>query len=149
MTDIDWLQQNLIQVFTLPTDAVDWLVTLYRTIQTIDDLVDEDLVGRGRLDILIWDVLVKMPQNQFFARYSNLLLSAVAVAILKWQASDEKERKNSVNEMSFVWRASYYDIVMLAILICHGPEFAKKNAVNVADLYGESFADYLREFKNA
>jgi hypothetical protein len=48
-----------------------------------------------------------------------------------------------------MWRAGYYDLVLLVIQICHGYEKALLAAPSVMSLYGETLADYLGEFEHA
>lgn len=86
------LRENLVQVLQLPKPAVDWLCSLYEVIQTFDDYADGDEVPRERLNALIWDALVAMPSNSFFAANAPALLPVLAVQILKWQGADARER---------------------------------------------------------
>jgi hypothetical protein len=39
--------------------------------------------------------------------------------------------------------------VLAVVQIYHGPEFAAQNAHIVLGLYGETYDDYMKEFKNA
>ena len=68
-------------------------------------------------------------------------------AILKWKASDDAERANKISETSFVWRASYYDVVLMVTLICHGWQNAMDSGFVVMQLYGEKFEKYREEFQ--
>jgi hypothetical protein len=68
---------------------------------------------------------------------------------MKWQASDQAERAGQADAKSFVWRAGYYDLILMAVSLTHGPGFAAKNAHLVMELYGEKFEDYMKEFGNA
>jgi len=147
MTVEDYLRQNLSQAFALPDDCVAWLMDLWFVTQTLDDVVDGDDVSRATLDRLIWHALVEMPGNVWFAANRAVLLPVLMTAILKWQASDQAERDGKADERSFVWRAAYYDVVMAAVLIVHGPKSATGVAHHVMHLYGETFADYMCEFK--
>jgi hypothetical protein len=80
---------------------------------------------------------------------SYCLSSIVGLNILKWQASDTVERSGNADAKSYVWRAGYYDIVLAVVQLCHGPVFAAQNAHIVLGLYGETYDDYMKEFKNA
>ena len=133
----------------LPPAAQDWLLMLWQAIQTFDDYADNDAVKRDDLDATIWNTLVAMPQNPFFAQHAAALLSALSVAILKWQASDRQERAGTVDARSFVWRAGYYDVVLLTVQLVHGPAAATAVSNKVLGLYGESLDDYMKEFGNA
>jgi hypothetical protein len=61
----------------------------------------------------------------------------------------EAEASGKADERSFVWRAAYYDVVLLAVLLCHGQAAALDMAPVVMMMYGEPFADYREEFPHA
>lgn len=148
MTAEDSLRSNL-QAWAIPPVAVEWLLMLWGSIQAFDDYADADPVDRKALDALIWNTLVAMPQNAFFAQHAGSLTPIVASMVLKWQASDTVERKGEIDARSFVWRAGYYDVVLMVFQLVHGPALAKAHAHDVMRLYGESFEDYKKEFENA
>lgn len=143
------LRENLQKSFSLPQDAVTWLCQLYEAIQVLDDFADGDEVKRTDLDATIWNVLVGLPSNAFFMQHANSLLPAVSLMVLKWQASDKVERDGQATAKSYMWRAGYYDLVLLVVTLCHGPAAAHAVAHLVMDLYGETYEDYLKEFQNA
>lgn len=146
---MNWLKENLEKSFSLPPAAVEWLISLYDAIQVFDDYADGDTVTREDLDTTIWNTLVGMPSNPFFAQNAGALLPALGTMILKWQASDKVEREGKADEKSFVWRAGYYDLVLLAVQLCHGVAAAHKVSSHVMSLYAENYQDYLKEFQNA
>jgi hypothetical protein len=133
----------------LPDDAITFLSNLYDTIQIFDDLADGDSVDRSALNFCIWNSLVGMGQNAFYQQHQSFLYPHIATAILKWQASDSAERAGQANEVSFVWRAGYYDVVLACVLLHHGPAITTEIAQVVMDMYGEKFEDYREEFQNA
>ena len=133
----------------LPPAAVDWLLMLWQSIQTFDDYADGYLVERQELDATIWNTLVAMPQNQFFAQNSNILLPLLSTMVLKWQASDHVERENQASAQSYMWRAGYYELVLMAVQLVHGPSAAKSVAHKVLGMYGETFEQYMKEFNHA
>lgn len=145
---MNWLRIHLTDL-QLPQPAIDWLVMLYDSTQTLDDYADGNTVSREVLDKLIWNVLFAMPANAFFAANSQTLLPLVANSILKWQASDLAERAKAPSEMSFVWRAGFFDIVLVAVAIVRGNEYAVTNSAKIMSMYGEKYAAYLGEFQNA
>ncbi len=73
----------------------------------------------------------------------------MATMVLKWQASDQAERDGKADARSFVWRAGYYDVVLMVVTLCHPAKQAKELSRYVMELYGEKFEDYLKEFGNA
>lgn len=149
MTARESLQQLFQASLELPPDAAAWLLALWDVIQVFDDVVDNDAVARADLDRAIFTSLVGLPANTFFQTHGTSLLPILATAILKWKASDDAEREGSADEKSFVWRASYYDVVLAVVLLCHGQTAAMGAANHVMKMYGESFADYRKEFNHA
>ena len=143
------LRENLVQVLQLPKPAVDWLCSLYEVIQAFDDYADGDEVPRERLNALIWDSLVTMPSNSFFAQHAAVLLPVVATQVLKWQGADARERAGDPSAMAFAWRAGFYDVVLMVVNCAHGTEAAHVAAPAVLQLYGERYADYMKEFGHA
>jgi len=149
MSNVDWLKENLQRVFALPAPAVEWLLMLWGAIQVFDDVADGDPVEREDLNATIWNTLVGMNQNTFWQANSHTLAPVVASMILKWQASDQAERAGKADARSFVWRAGYYDVVLMVVAVCHGTQRATQAAQQVMELYGETLEDYMKEFSHA
>jgi hypothetical protein len=145
----DGLRENLTKVFMLPTPAVEWLLMVFDAIQVFDDVADGDTVERKDLNATIWNTLVGMNQNSFFIANSHHLVPLLATAILKWQASDTAERNKQADAKSFMWRAGYYDLVLMAVSLVHGAGFATIHGHYVMALYNEKFEDYMKEFGDA
>lgn len=149
MTATDWLSRHLDEAFQIKGDAHDWLMGLWNAIQVFDDMADGDFPDRDELMTAISDTLCIMPANPFFRANADTLLPLVAVAILKWRASDDAERNGKPSAMAYAWRAGFYDIVLAVVQIVHGHDVAMGAAVDVMHLYGEKFAEYEQEFKDA
>jgi hypothetical protein len=115
-------------------------------IQALDDVADGDDIDRPRLDSAIWASLVTMPANPFYLANAPALQTGLALLVLKWQASDDAEREDKADARSFMWRAGYYDLVLLVVLLTKGHAGAMKNAMKVMHLYGETLHEYLKEF---
>lgn len=143
------LEHHLIETLSLPEAATSWLMGMWDAIQFLDDVVDGDEITRQEFDRALHQLLVGMPTNPFFTAYSSTLLPVVAVQLLKWQASDHAERNGKADARSFMWRAGYYDLVLLAVQICHGYDVAVKMAPIVMGLYGENVDEYKQEFADA
>ena len=143
---IDVLEDHLARL-GLPQPATDWLVDLWRVIQAFDDVHDGDPVG----DVMppLWAALVSMPGNPFYLSNAAALQGALATAILKWHAANTAEDEGLADERSFMWRAAYYDVVLLVVLLCHGQPEALRLAPAVMMMYGEPFAAYREEFPGA
>jgi hypothetical protein len=74
------------------------------------------------------------------------LQTGLALLVMKWKASDDAERAGQADARSFIWRAGYYDLVLLVVLLTKGHATAMKDAVKVMHLYGEQLDVYLKEF---
>ena len=133
----------------LPIHATNFLCDMFQVIQFFDDVADGDKMQRSDLDRALWTVLVGNARNQFYIENIEALTALISTQILKWQASDVVERSGDVSETSFVWRAGYYDLVLFVVEKVHGWQEAQKASEFVMKLYGETFADYKEEFKNA
>ena len=149
MSHLESLRSAFETTLQLPAVAGEWLLMLFETIQLLDDCADDDKIQRSDLDSVIWASLVAMPSNAFYLANQKELASAVANMILKWQASDKVERAGKHDEVSFVWRAGYYDVVLTVVRLCHGVAVAHQCAADVMRLYGEKYSDYVKEFDNA
>jgi hypothetical protein len=149
MSHRETLESHLVNTLSLPEQAVEWLLMVWDMIQLFDDVADSDPVERADLDRVIWFTFVGLRQNSFDIAFSSHLLPVLSTMILKWQASDDAERHGYADEKSFVWRAGYYDLILLAVSLVHGQDVAIKNAHVVMGMYGESYQDYLEEFTNA
>lgn len=131
----------------LPDQAVLWLLDVWGVIQVFDDVADAEEVARHDLDSAIWASLVGMPSNPFFIQHASALLPVLGLQIQKWQASDYAERNGLADERSYMWRAGFYDLVLMCATLCGGCAAAK--AYGVLALYGEAYAAYKSEFPDA
>ncbi len=145
----DWLARNLSETFALPQPAAEWLLSLWNIVQVFDDVADGDPVDPQALRRAIYDSLAGFYQNPFFAANAGALVPILAVNVLKWQGANEAERSGKAGPVSFTWRAGYYDVVLMVVSLCHGPQVAEQNAHLVMALYGESYDEYLTEFHHA
>jgi len=122
---------------------------LWNVIQVFDDMADGDQPDREALETAIADSLVNMPSNEFFLRHGHILLPLMSVAILKWIAADKAESAGNPTAMSFAWRAGFYDIVLSVVHLVHGDQVARNVCQEIMNLYGEDFAEYVEEFRDA
>ena len=143
------LYQNFDKALGLPEDAIQFLLDIWAAIQLFDDVADADDISRVDLDRVIWSLLVGIHANLFFEAKKHALLPVLATAILKWQASDAVERSGKADARSYVWRAGFYDLVLIVVQLCHGVDVATKLSPVVMNMYGENLEDYIKEFDNA
>lgn len=134
------------EALELPWDASVWLLNLWDVIQAFDDVYDGDEVSRQDVLKTLWRVLVSMPANPFYQTHQSHLTPVIGNAICKWQAANAAEDAGEHDERSFIWRASYYDVVMTVVTLCHGPDRAFEMSRSVMAMYGEAYDDYVKEF---
>jgi len=149
MTDIMDRNKDLttaLRALQLTAEAQQWLINLYDTIQFFDDVADGDYSERRHLNDVLQGALVSMPLNAFYLRNIHALGTAVTLMVLKWQASDNAERNNRADEMSFMWRGGYYDVVLLCHALENGYQKTVTQSEDILRLYGENFPDYAVEF---
>lgn len=127
--------------------AVEWLLMLWDVTQVFDDYADGDPVARDDLYKAIWDTLVGMPSNAFYAANQHVLSPMLALMVLKWRAANTAEATGKASEQSYMWRAEYYGIVLMCVQLQHGPKAAAEAADKVLGLYGETYASYSAEFR--
>ena len=130
----------------LPHDAARWLLDVWRAIQVFDDVADGDPVERDDLNRTIWASFVGLQANPFHIQNGASLVPVLALQILKWQASDAVERAGSADARSYMWRAGYYDLVLMVALLAHGPDRATEMGPVIMKMYGDGFSDYSQEF---
>ena len=134
------------EVINIPDDAQEWLIGLWNATQFLDDVADGDTVSRPQIDAAINELLIGMPSNDFYRKYMIQLLPVVGTFVCKWQASDFLERRGMADERSFMWRAGYYDVILIVTILCHGMHVATKMAPDILSLYGETYKSYKEEF---
>ena len=121
---------------------------IWRSTQFYDDIADGDEVTREELDLAIWDHFITLPSHPFVQKNGQTIQPVLANLVLKWQASDKAERAGRADARSYMWRAGYYDVLMMVVCIEHGPMKANALSEHVMGLYGETYKDYKKEFKN-
>lgn len=134
------------KVLELPDDASSWLLDVWGCIQVFDDVADGDAVSGDDLGRAIWSSLVGLQMNAFHARNAAALVPVLALQILKWHGANDVERAGQADARSYVWRAGFYDLVLMVACLVHGPEKAAALSPVVMRMYGETFDEYLTEF---
>lgn len=133
----------------LPTNASVWLTDLWDCIQAFDDWYDNEQIEGIDKEVAVYKALVLLPSNPFYLEYAHYLAPILSNAILKWSAANKKESKHKADAKAYMWRASYYDVILEVVRIIHGPRKALEISDYVADMYGEKYEEYLKEFENA
>jgi hypothetical protein len=136
--------KQALSILSLPKDAQEFLEILWDCIQKIDDIFDGSPVEKP--ESILLDLLIRLPLNTFWDSQKPLFIPLISNAILCWNASNSKESEGLADEKSFVWRASYWQIVLQVCQVVHGYDWAGKNAHHILGMYGETFRSYRKEF---
>lgn len=131
----------------LPLDAIVFLLKVWDAIQFLDDVKDGDRIEN--IDAGIYTLIVGLPSDEFLGRHREILSGALVTAYHKWQASNALEAQRRELDKCYMWRAGYYDLVMLVVSLCMSRQESEVIAPKVLALYGESREDYLQEFGSA
>lgn len=133
----------------LPEVASQWLLDVWDVLQGLDDWYDNDEVSNQEKQNVIYKVLVLLPASPFYQQFQSSLAPVMSNLVLKWCASNQMEESGEANEVSYVWRAAYYDLILTVVTLVHGFEDATKVSSYIAKMYGETYQSYLEEFSNA
>ena len=133
----------------LPEVASQWLLDVWDVLQGLDDWYDNDEVSKQEKQNVIYKVLVLLPASSFYQQFQSSLAPVMSNLVLKWCASNQMEESGEANEVSYVWRAAYYDLILTVVTLVHGFEDATKVSSYIAKMYGETYQSYLEEFSNA
>ena len=146
------MKQELVTHFnnlSLPLSAQQWLLDFWDVLQGLDDWRDNDSVDSNEKEKVIYQVMVAMPSNLFFQQYANHLLPIMSNLVLKWIGANKLEDNKEELNKAYMWRAAYYDLILEVVYLVHGYKDAALASDYVAKMYGETFEDYVKEFKNA
>ena len=96
----------------LPESASAWLLDVWDALQGLDDWYDNDEVSKQEKQNVIYKVLVLLPASPFYQQFQSSLAPVMSNLVLKWCAANEMEETGEANEVSYVWRAGYYDLIL-------------------------------------
>lgn len=132
-------------------EGAGWLALLWEAVQALDDWRDGDPVAPMQIEQAIHIVLHDLPAHPFFRRHAAYLLPHLSALVLKWRGANaiEAQRDREQYPKAFMWRAGYYDLVLMALALEAGPEHAGRMAAEVATLYGETIEEFTRETNDA
>lgn len=132
-------------------EGAQWLALLWDAIQGLDDWRDGDPVSPEDCERVIHVVLHDLPAHPFFRAHSTYLLPALSALVLKWRGANAIEAARDARHYphAFMWRAGYYDVVLMCLALCIGPDAAGLSARDVASIYGETLDEFTKEMNDA
>lgn len=130
--------------------AVQACLDLMDVIHLWDDLVDADKPFNNP-DQAMRKAMIDLPSNPFWQANAVSIQPLLQSAYLQWQAANVMEKTKDAHDLhiSFVLRASVYQVIHFVAALCGGVEWAVEIGPEVYRLYGESFDDFRREMLNA
>ena len=148
MTFAESLALNFEQ-FGLPLEARIFLLKVWECIQFLDDVKDGDPVENPAG--AIYTLIVGLPCDEFLATHRAVLGGALATAYHKWQVANviEDARDETQLDKTYMWRAGYYDLVLLVAALTLPRETVETIGPQVLALYGETMTDYRKEMTHA
>jgi hypothetical protein len=134
-------------------DAIDFVHTVSRISQYLDDLYDgdfakEDAPRKADTLVLAMDILINLPRNVFYSKYFAELQPIIELGLNDWIAANEFERRGGDHFMSiaYVIRDNAYSIVVTCARIIGGPEWAAEISPIFREyVHSESFEDFMKE----
>jgi hypothetical protein len=140
--------KNICVKLNLTPSASEFILMLWGVVQFFDDVLDNDKqIEREDTEKVLVNVLIRLPLNQFYVENGPTLIPVLANALITWKASDTMERKGEANERSFVYRSSFYSVLLSVYTLSFGLDAAMADADKILNLYGETYSDYKTEFK--
>lgn len=125
----------------LPAPAKAWLLDLWTVIQVLDDAMDGDAAGPTDVARAAMAIFWDMPLNPFYRDFSAALQPVLKLQVLKWFAANDVEAQGEADERSYMWRAGFYDVVLMVCSLCGCDQSA-----SALLLYGETFSEYMEGF---
>lgn len=127
----------------LPPEAQSWLLDLWNLIQVLDDAADGDKADPAAARRATWAIFQNMPLNNFYRQYAAILQPVLVLQLLKWEGANVVEARGESNEKSYVWRAGFYEVVLMCCHLCGLNDMGHA----CMEMYGETFAAYMEGHK--
>jgi hypothetical protein len=143
----NFLRENLSNLLK-NEEAVNFCCDVFDIAQGFDDIYDKDADKKGVYDLL-WLTIFRLPHNQFFSTFRAQLDPLLMSLLLQWQSANVLEENKGDLNKAYMLRAFFYQLCHFCAALLHGFAYAQEQSVNFQSLYGESFAEYSKEFSHA
>ncbi len=131
-------------------EALTFLRTIARVLHFFDDLIDRDHpLDDAMIYARMWDALVGLPGDPFYARHYGTLSPILIQSILNWRIATNVERAPQATPgdlgFAFIIRSTYVDLVTMSAMIIGGVEHAIACGPAIRRwAHAETFPGYLR-----
>jgi hypothetical protein len=126
-----WSPEGLSELLCADADAIAFVMDIAACSHAYDDLIDGDKTpSHETIHRTMWDMLIGMPGNPFFAKYQDQIRTILTVSILNWRAANDMEASGSEEELriSHALRYALSDVLLLCMALVGGSVHAAKNA---------------------
>jgi len=117
-----------------------------------DDLIDCDNdLDDSAIHRAFWDALIRLPRLPFYARNFVSFQPLLETAIINWQIANELEQSGTKPDLhiAFVLRSSYADLILMAMRLVGGDEYARQAGVEMRRTWSsEGFDAYCAALEN-
>ena len=144
-------QEKLIQQLCRGDEsAMTFLNIIAHVSQVWDDLIDKDKpIHDAQINSMMWQALIDLNENQFFANHLAQLLPLMKKAIIDWQCANafEREKDATMFKVSYIKRSCVTDIAIFVAYLCGGLEHSLQCAVLIerAVFQDDDFNEYVKE----
>ncbi|MCD6674840.1 MAG: hypothetical protein LT106_18560 [Burkholderiaceae bacterium] len=132
-------------------EGAGWIALLWEALQGLDDWRDGDPVPHEQCERVIHVVLHDLPAHPYFRRHAGYLLPHLSALVLKWRGANAIEATKDEQHYphAFIWRAGFYDVVLMCLALDVGADEAGRLAASVASIYGETLDEFTKEMNDA
>jgi hypothetical protein len=133
-------------------DAIEFMHTISRISQFLDDLYDgdndkDDACRKADALVHAMDVLIHLPRNVFYSKFCTELQPIIELGLNDWIAANEFERRGGDHFMriAYVIRDNAYSLVVTCARIIGGVDWAAEISPIFREyVHSESFEDYMK-----
>ena len=124
-------------------DAELYLLMISRVLRVIDDIYDDDYeVTRERLMETFECLFVKIPTNQFYLTYQDVLLSQHLSMWNAWIASNYYSEGDATDKIyCHVWRDTCNELVPIVALLTGGYEHMNETSIKMRTLFKKELGE--------
>lgn len=130
-------------------EAARFIADLFAVLHFFDDVLDRDVeIEPERVYARLFQVLVDLPRNAFYAQHFSTLQPLIAMAITNWRVANALEDANEKLEVAFILRSDYANILQMCCLIVGGPEWAYEKSREIREwFHDERLEGYLENLR--
>lgn len=125
--------------------AVAFLESVAAATQIGDDLVDEDMgeLKRARLMARLFERLLMLAANPFYARYQAQLAPLIVTGVLEWEVSNEWQRSphDETRLFGYVRREALEGVIVFVAYLTGGVDWAMTVGREIHEFYHVVHAD--------